>query len=65
MDSGCGVLVMYEVRSLMGMSHIYHPEIGAIPNDPENRHYAEYLEWVAQGNTPTKVDISYETPSAD
>ena len=24
----------------------------AIPKDELNRHYQEYLEWVAEGNTP-------------
>lgn len=28
------------------------PDGSRIPLDPENRHYAEYLEWRAQGNIP-------------
>ena len=28
----------------------------SIPKDPDNRHYAEYLEWVAAGNTPEESD---------
>lgn len=24
----------------------------SIPKDPNNRHYQEYLAWVADGNTP-------------
>ena len=27
-----------------------------IPFDPENTAYAEYLEWVAAGNTPEEAD---------
>ena len=27
-----------------------------IPKDPTNRHYAEYLEWVAAGNTAEAAD---------
>ena len=27
-----------------------------IPNDPANTDYAEYLEWVADGNTATAAD---------
>jgi len=28
-----------------------------IPNDPGNRHWAEYLQWVAEGNTPDPEDV--------
>ena len=28
-----------------------------IPNDPQNADYAQYLVWVASGNTPTPADI--------
>ena len=28
----------------------------SIPNDPANSDYAEYLEWVADGNTATAAD---------
>lgn len=27
-----------------------------IPKDEENRHYQDYLEWVAEGNTPEEAD---------
>ena len=27
-----------------------------IPKDPDNRHYREYLEWLAEGNTPEPAD---------
>jgi hypothetical protein len=27
-----------------------------IPIAPENRHYQEYLKWVAEGNTPLPAD---------
>jgi hypothetical protein len=27
-----------------------------IPNDPANRDWAEYLKWLAQGNTPLPAD---------
>ena len=29
----------------------------SIPNDPRNADYANYLLWVAAGNTPTPVDV--------
>jgi len=28
----------------------------SIPLDPSNRHYQEYLEWVAEGNTPEEAE---------
>ena len=28
----------------------------SIPIDPENTHYQDYLEWVAEGNTPEPAD---------
>ena len=28
----------------------------SIPKDPANTEYAEYLEWVAAGNTPEAAD---------
>lgn len=27
-----------------------------IPNNPKNRYYREYLEWVAAGNTPEPAE---------
>ena len=27
-----------------------------IPSDPENTHYQEYLEWLAEGNQPLPAD---------
>ena len=32
----------------------------SIPFDPANRHYREYLEWVAEGNTPDPADEQKE-----
>jgi len=29
----------------------------SIPDDPANRDYAAYLEWVEEGNTPEAADV--------
>jgi len=39
--------------TLTSGSTILRSDGANIPNDPANRDYAEYLEWVAAGNTPT------------
>ena len=33
----------------------------SIPADPANRDYAEYLEWVEEGNTPEAADAAPAT----
>ncbi len=33
-----------------------------IPNDPGNRHYIEYQEWLAAGNTPEPAPIVLPPP---
>ena len=30
--------------------------VSAIPMDPANRHYQEYLKWVAEGNTALVIE---------
>lgn len=40
----------------------------AIPEDPNNRHYQEFLEWVAAGNVPEPADpppVPSNDPSID
>ena len=31
-------------------------DVSAIPATPGNRHYQEYLEWLAEGNEPEVID---------
>jgi hypothetical protein len=48
---------MYEIHKINDITNLYHPEIGVIPDNPENRHYAAYLEWLAEGNTPEEITL--------
>jgi hypothetical protein len=31
-------------------------DMAFIPFDPQNRDYAEYLQWLSEGNTPEPAD---------
>ena len=33
-----------------------------IPMDPDNRDYAEYLAWLAEGNQPLPADAPVQNP---
>ena len=50
------VLVIYEglgYLSLIALIVVFHP---SIPFVDDNRHYQEYLDWVAEGNTAEAAD---------
>jgi hypothetical protein len=49
---------MYKLRnlSLGGQDVIRLQDSAIIPFDPDNTDYQEYLEWVAEGNTPEPAD---------
>jgi hypothetical protein len=49
---------MYRLaKTPLGVDYILRLEDNAnIPMDEDNRDYQEYLEWVAQGNTPLPPD---------
>lgn len=49
---------MYKLlkNSLGEISAIIRDDGWNIPFDPENTDYQEYLEWVAEGNTPEEAD---------
>jgi hypothetical protein len=52
----------YTYKLLPGLSEIETEIIqriedkAIIPTDPNNRDYQEYLEWLAEGNTPEPID---------
>lgn len=46
-------MTMYQIYSEDHVQMIYRPSDSAwIPVDPANTDYQQYLEWVAEGNTP-------------
>ena len=47
--TSCGVIVNDETHPILS-------EGAFIPADLDNRHYAEYLAWVDEGNTPDPAD---------
>jgi len=59
----------YEVNSLLYVDDSASPNIELqIPAVDGNRHYAEYLDWVAEGNTAssyTAPTISDDDPRTD
>jgi len=45
------------VKSLdPGYGYLVNGNMG-VPNDPQNRHYQEILDWINEGNTPTGPDV--------
>jgi hypothetical protein len=40
-------------------------DTASIPADPANRDYADYLEWLAAGNTPAPADPVYNPRIAE
>ena len=43
----------YDASTIIGISTTGNSHI---PMDNDNRHYQEYLVWVAEGNTPEAAD---------
>ena len=49
---------MYKKYNYKGVltSIIRLADSASIPIEPANRDYQEYLEWIAEGNTPQEAD---------
>jgi hypothetical protein len=45
---------MYQITSNDGITTVKDGIRYFIPRDPENGDYQAFLEWVAEGNTPTE-----------
>jgi len=41
---------------LIGIRITINGQDYTVPIDEKNRHYQEYLEWVAEGNTPEEAE---------
>ena len=51
--------IVYKIKNWNGQVTISRMENGAesfVPEAPGNRHYEEYLEWVAEGNTAEVIE---------
>lgn len=49
---------MYKLHATNSQAIIRLADNAFIPLDPQNRDYAEYLEWLAEGNQPLPADES-------
>ena len=52
---------MYQIRTIAGISFVYHSGKGVIPTDEMNVDYLEYVAWLFDGNTPEEITIDGTT----
>ena len=48
---------MENYKLINNSEYIIRNDGASIPDDPANSDYAEYLEWVEEGNTPEAADV--------
>lgn len=47
---------MYKLTHKNCIIQVDGEQVNTIPMEDGNRHYAEYLEWIAEGNSPEPAD---------
>ena len=57
LDSGCGVIIMIIETVKTKEDGYFVNSTWFVPNDLDNRHYQDILDWINEGNTPEGPDV--------